>query len=332
MSWDKGKPIAGRKARYVDDDIRANNDAIEAAIHFGHDFATGSTQTGEHNDGSAKIYSAAAAPTTKEDGVTALNADDVGKRLWLDTSVTPNVLKVLTAIGSPNTWTAIGHLAGDNVRLSESASDPAAVENIGFIYTKAANGKTELFMRLDAGGSVVQLTKNALLYLNNAKLDNDTYLKALNEAGDGDVDLIKAGRNEADDADVAVLPDAARLATNAAPTEATQIANKKYVDDQIAETVGSGAMSPLSYAGEQSVTLPNGFILKLGSISSGTVTFTEPFPNACINAIACAGSGGTSDSTTDYGLSVANISKTGFGIYARIPSRLYPYRWLAIGY
>jgi len=128
-------------------------------------------------------------------------------------------------------------LAGDNVRLSESASDPAAVENIGFIYTKAANGKTELFMRLDAGGSVVQLTKNALLYLNNAKLDNDTYLKARNAAGNGDVDLIKAGRNEADDADVAVLPDAARLATNAAPTEATQIANKKYVDDQIASAV-----------------------------------------------------------------------------------------------
>jgi len=147
MSWDKGKPIAGRKARYVDDDIRANNDAIEAAIHFGHDFATGSTQTGEHNDGSAKIYSAAAAPTTKEDGVTALNADDVGKRLWLDTSVTPNVLKVLTAIGTPNTWTAIGSLSGlldEDDMASDSDELPATQQSIKTYVDTLVNG-------LDAG-------------------------------------------------------------------------------------------------------------------------------------------------------------------------------------
>ena len=147
MSWDKGKPIAGRKARYVDDDIRANNDAIEAAIHFGHDFATGSTQTGEHNDGSAKIYSAAAAPTTKEDGVTALDSDDVGKRLWLDTSVTPNVLKVLTAIGTPNTWTAIGSLSGlldEDDMASDSDELPATQQSIKTYVDTLVNG-------LDAG-------------------------------------------------------------------------------------------------------------------------------------------------------------------------------------
>jgi len=110
MAFDKGKPIAGRKARYIDDDIRANNDALEDAIDFGHDFATGSTQTGEHNDGSAKIYSAAVAPTTKEDGSTALDADDVGKRLWYDTG--NSLLKILTAIGSPNTWTSVAQLIG----------------------------------------------------------------------------------------------------------------------------------------------------------------------------------------------------------------------------
>ena len=133
MAFDKGKPIAGRKARYIDDDIRANNEAIEAAVGFGHDFATGSTQTGEHNDGAAKIYSAAVAPTTKEDGVTALNADDVGKRLWLDTSVTPNVLKVLTAIGSPNTWTSIAQLMGmldEDDMASDSDTLPATQQSV----------------------------------------------------------------------------------------------------------------------------------------------------------------------------------------------------------
>lgn len=282
--FDKGKPIAGRKARYIDDDIRANNEAIEAAVGFGHDFATGSTQTGEHNDGAAKIYAGDTAPTTKEDGIRALNAGDVGKRLWLDTSVTPNVLKVLTAIGTPNTWTAIGHLAGDTVRLSESASDPAAVENIGFIYTKAANSKTELFMRLDAGGSVVQLTKNALLYLNNAKLDNDTYLKALNEAGNGDVDLIKASAD-----DVPVLAAGAELAA-AINDEAEDLAipDKKYVDDQIAAETTANApamckawlrwtVSGTTYTIQDSYNVES---LVRDAVGQLTVTFTTPFANA----------------------------------------------------
>lgn len=253
MAFDKGKPIAGRKARYIDDDIRANNEAIEAAVGFGHDFATGSTQTGEHNDGAAKIYAGDTAPTTKEDGIRALNADDVGKRLWLDTSVTPNVLKVLTAIGTPNTWTAIGHLAGDTVRLSESASDPAAVENIGFIYTKAANSKTELFMRLDAGGSVVQLTKNALLYLNNAKLDNDTYLKARNAAGNGDVGLIKAGSRG-----VPVLAAGAELAATAhGNSPDLAIINKSYLASEKNDLIGAGVLknAATTYTAEASGVL-----------------------------------------------------------------------------
>lgn len=131
--FDKGKPIAGRKARYIDDDIRANNEAIEAAVGFGHDFATGSTQTGEHNDGAAKIYAGDTAPTTKEDGITVLNADDVGKRLWLDTSVTPNVLKVLTAIGTLNTWTSIAQLMGmldEDDMASDSDELPATQQSI----------------------------------------------------------------------------------------------------------------------------------------------------------------------------------------------------------
>jgi hypothetical protein len=327
--FDKGKPIAGRKARYIDDDIRANNEALEDAINFGHDFATGSTQTGEHNDGSAKIYSAAVAPTTKEDGVTALNAGDVGKRLWLDTSVTPNVLKVLTAIGTPNTWTAIGHLAGDTVRLSESASDPAAVENIGFIYTKAANSKTELFMRLDAGGSVVQLTKNALLYLNNAKLDNDTYLKALNEAGNGDVDLIKASAD-----DVPVLAAGAQLA-EAIDSEAEDLAipDKKYVDDQIDAHIVNSLAGANDSNGEARIgDLEIKWGQKAITGTSGTITFTTEgltaFSNACFQVIVCGGksSGGTTQTIQSH-----TPTTTGFQWHTGNAADLAPIRWFAIG-
>jgi len=61
-----------------------------------------------------------------------------------------------------------------------------------------------------------------------AQIANNTYLKATNNAGTGTVDLIKANTS-----DVAVLPDGSELATSAAPTADADIANKKYVDDQI---------------------------------------------------------------------------------------------------
>lgn len=67
---------------------------------------------------------------------------------------------------------------------------------------------------------------------------NDTYLQGRNSADDGNVDMIKIGRNEADDTDVVQLPDEARLTTDAAPTEDTQIANKKYTDDQCDAHIG----------------------------------------------------------------------------------------------
>ena len=181
--FDKGKPIAGCKARYIDDDIRANNEAIEAAVGFGHDFATGSTQTGEHNDGAAKIYAGDTAPTTKEDGIRALNAGDVGKRLWLDTSVTPNVLKVLTAIGTPNTWTATGSLSGlldEDDMASDSDELPATQQSIKTYVDTLVNG-------LDAGnikkdGSVAftgnqSMGSNQLTDLPDPSSDNDAARK-----------------------------------------------------------------------------------------------------------------------------------------------------------
>ena len=65
------------------------------------------------------------------------------------------------------------------------------------------------------------------------QLPNDTYLTADNAADTGTVDLIKANTS-----DVAVIPDGSELATSAAPTADADIANKKYVDDQMG-AVGS---------------------------------------------------------------------------------------------
>jgi len=183
MAWDQGVPAAGEKARYIDDKIRSNNEAIEAAVGFGHDFATGSTQTGEHNDGSAKIYAGDTAPTTKEDGITVLNADDVGKRLWLDTSVTPNVLKVLTAIGTPNTWTATGSLSGlldEDDLASNSDVLPPTQQSIKAYVDTLVNGLDAENIKKD--GSVAftgnqSMGSNQLTDLPDPSSDNDAARK-----------------------------------------------------------------------------------------------------------------------------------------------------------
>ena len=61
--------------------------------------------------------------------------------------------------------------------------------------------------------------------------------------------------------------------------------SKDYVDD-------GGGFDPSAYAGEQSVTLPNGMIMKFGQKTTGlpasgvmgTVTYDTPFPNSTIYA------------------------------------------------
>jgi hypothetical protein len=109
MSFNAANPVAGSDANDLMGAIRTNNSGLETSLHFGHDFHSGGTQTGEHAIGSCKFFAGATAPTTKENGTTALDATDYGRRLWLDTTASPGTLKVLTAAG---TWTSIAQLMG----------------------------------------------------------------------------------------------------------------------------------------------------------------------------------------------------------------------------
>ena len=88
----------------------------------------------------------------------------------------------------------------------------------------------------DSASSTLQLTSAGTLNIVSADLlgtlANNTYFTAVDNAGTGTVDLIKANAS-----DVAVLPDASELASSAAPTSDADIANKKYVDDQIVSEV-----------------------------------------------------------------------------------------------
>lgn len=126
----------------------------------------------------------------------------------------------------PKTGTEVSDVdTGEHRKVTlRVGSAPSNVANKGFLYLKDVGSKGELHF-IDEDGNVIVMSS-----LGN-NLANATFLTATNEAGDGSVDLIKAGRNEADDADVAIVSDAIRTATNAAPAEDTGLANKKYVDD-----------------------------------------------------------------------------------------------------
>jgi len=169
----------------------------------------------------------------------------------------------LTDSGGEDAGTQIANVsAGEHKKITlrgqdeagEDVAAPTAVAEKYFFYARyvdTGDDKTlELFCK-DPDGNEIQLTKGGKFFI-----ANDTYLVARNEDNDGTVDLIKAGKNEADDTEVAILPDKVRTATNAAPLEDTAIANKKYVDDE--DAFGAWASKSVDTVYE---ALTDGFVI-----------------------------------------------------------------------
>ncbi len=190
MAWNKANPAAGIAAKQLDNDIRTNNDALEAALGNEHDFTTGSTQTGIHTQGSARCFWQATEPLTRIGGA-AFTSADLGS-LWIDSD--DNKMYILTA--TTPTWTNI------STELFATFLGAARVfgSTLGVTGDFAVN--TDKFtVEASSGNTVVAGT------------------------------LGVSGAFES--TGVATLADASSLKTSAAPTADAQIANKKYVDDQI---------------------------------------------------------------------------------------------------
>lgn len=174
-----------------------------------------------------------------------------------------------------------------------------------YLYRLVTDG--ELYFK-DASDNTIQLTDKG------NRLANDTYFTATNEADDGSVDLIKAGKNEADNADVAIISDAARMASDAAPGEDTGVPNKKYVDDNDAmsvyvatNSVGGSLVKGVTYT-----TQSDGFIIAkvqltgvghqiIGTIAGVTLPVSESYSTnstASIFFAVAAGSTFQIDSTS----------------------------------
>jgi hypothetical protein len=150
-------PDHGETPSYGDDRIREVKEGIRERFNKEHymDPASGSVANhGYHRMGSAVCYYQAAAPTVRPDGVTALNAQDAGRR-WIRT--TDNAEFIYTGA----TWVIVTALVGANNVFSgdntftgtNSFTNPLSVE------TPAANGHAATKLYVDNSiSSLLSLT------------------------------------------------------------------------------------------------------------------------------------------------------------------------------
>jgi len=123
------------------------------------------------------------------------------------------------------------------VTLLEQADLGTGAVDATILGSQTYGGKGELTYTDEDDNDVI-ITQLGYLNLDAARVSNNTYIISRNAAGDGNINIIKV--NASDEVvlgAVTELPDSSRLATDAAPAEDEEIANKKYVDDEIAAGV-----------------------------------------------------------------------------------------------
>jgi len=113
------------------------------------------------------------------------------------------------------------------------------------------------------------------------------------------------------------------MTSDSATHLATQQSIKAYVD-----AAPAAQMTPSTYAGEESVTLPNGLIMKMGYKTSTTVTFGAAFPTGVISVNVTGAVANGTGKPDD--LSISGVSTTGFTIYKN--GTYDGYYWMALGY
>ena len=186
------------------------------------------------------------------------------------------------------------------------------------------NGTGAITVR-DSGITAAKLATNAVTTakilnanVTKAKIENVADYKVL-----GNVIGAAAAPQE-----VAIL-DEDDMVSNSDTALATQQSIKTYVD------ATAGGFTPSTYAGEESVTLPNGLIMKFGfrTATSGTnsISFSDPFPAGCIN-VQCCRQKATYVSYEDNPLVLGTPATTGFDIYINNGSVWGNFYWQAIGY
>ena len=128
-------------------------------------------------------------------------------------------------------------------------------------------------------------------------------------------------------AEVAIL-DEDDMVSNSDTALATQQSIKAYVDSSTPTFV------PASYAGEESVTLPNGLIMKFGYkatvATNDSISFSVAFPTVCVNVSATTAE---ANSNSRWPMKVSSLAVGGFDIkHGNSTVTNHGAYWQAIGY
>lgn len=248
--FDKGKPASSTSLRNSNPEILANWSALEDAIDREHSFSTGGTvaEQGEHTQGSARSFFTDTEPTTQVDGG-FFESTDLGS-LWFDTNSSPdNQFNVLTvADGAGNdTWTPVS----DEIIAVLLAANRVFVGTLGVTGNFAVN--TDKFTVAAATGNTVV-------------------------AGTLGVTGV---------ATVGSLADGTALTTSAAPSADAEIANMKYVDDQILSAIPLFARvkALVKFDSTGSIEGTSFNITSVVRNSTGVYTITWDTPFADVNYI-----------------------------------------------
>lgn len=297
-AWDNDKPGDNDYWDVAAGQIRDNWDAVEVVL--GIDLLD------------AHPYYQASAPTKKPDGSTDIDANDLG-RIWIDSD--NDEIFVLTA--ATPTWSPVSFVV--------SSTDPAILNVINTTASDADEARRARFAGKGTQSGSELTTLGMLEFHHDGSGDDEKgELEILiNDGDDADAPSLSLAKFSSDG--TVTLADSSQLLTSAAPTADADIANKKYVDDQITAT-----MTPPAYTTEESITFGNGLIFKRGSgsyASGATVSFSSAdFPTAIQNVL-------TTVESTDgsYNSTVGTLQVDDFLIY-HDGGGSQTIHWLAIGY
>jgi len=202
----------------------------------------------------------------------------------------------------------------DLATFNQSATDSAST---------TVNSASQIVVA-DSGVTAAKLATDAV---ETAKIKDANVTKAkIEDVADYKV-LGNVSGAAAAPAEVAIL-DEDDMVSNSATALATQQSIKTYVD------ATAGGFTPSTYAGEESVTLPNGLIMKFGSQSvpgdsTATVSFATNFPGGIAQVQLTFQT--TINIGSDAGLSASSQLVTGFTIQNGA-NNTETVAWMAIGY
>jgi len=205
-------------------------------------------------------------PTTSWDETSPANTDNASQG---DDRIREAKTQIREIINVDHDFPSSGQAADvgqhKQVTLQEQADLGSGAVSATILGSQTVTGKGEL-VYTDEDDNDIQITKLGRVNLDAARVSNNTYIKAIDAAGTSTVDLIKA-----DGSDVTVIPDGTQTATDAAPDEDKDVANKKYVDDAITTAEKSlGAWDASTYTqGNVYTATTDGFVVAYDESAGG---------------------------------------------------------------